>query len=307
MTGKAIPLIECVPNFSEGRDPGVLGALTEAIESVRGARLLDRHADPHHHRSVFTIAGAPESVLAAAFRAVRTAVQQIDMREHRGAHMRIGAADVVPFVPLGAAPMSTCIELARRLGQIVADQLEVPVYLYGDAARGTLRPTVAALRRPQFEGLGDRIGTDPEFAPDFGPAHLHPTAGATAVGARCLLVAYNIVLASADVGLAESIARTIRASSGGLAFVQARGFRVGGMAQVSMNLLDIDVTPPVVVFDLVQQLAHRAGVAIGSSEFVGLVPERAVPAHARERLRLNHAAEPRMLERRLTATFGRTK
>jgi glutamate formiminotransferase len=293
------PIVAGNRNFSEGRAAAPLEALEDAIRSVTGAHLLDAHTDASHHRSVLTIVGQPQPVLEAAFRATATAARSIDLRKHRGAHPRIGATDVIPFVPLGDATMDVCIQLANELGARIGHELEIPVYLYGVAARHPARVRLAALRRPQFEGLRDRIGVDPAWKPDFGPDRIHPTAGATAVGARPVLVAYNVLLDSDDVHLAEAIARAVRASSGGLPAVQARGFLVSGKAQVSMNLLDIDVTPPTVVFEAVKRRATECGRAILRSEIVGLVPERAVPADSERYLRLDAPVETHLLERRI--------
>jgi glutamate formiminotransferase/glutamate formiminotransferase/formiminotetrahydrofolate cyclodeaminase len=301
------PLIECVPNFSEGRDEPTLAALGSAITSVAGARLLDVHRDADHHRSVFTFVGGPDAVLEAAFRAVRVAVARIDLRAHRGQHPRMGAADVVPFVPLDGAPMQACVALARRLGLRIGEELGVPVFLYGRAATLPNRELVVTIRRPQFEGLGDLIGVDPHWEPDFGPARLHPTAGATAVGARAILVAYNVELASDDVAVARTIARTIRASSGGLPAVQAKGFLVRGRAQVSVNLLDVNATPPVVAFDAIVREAEKAGVQVVASEIVGLAPSRALPEQAQDRLKLTQPVDAKILERRLEEAGSRER
>ncbi|HXF95397.1 MAG TPA: glutamate formimidoyltransferase, partial [Gemmatimonadales bacterium] len=236
------PLVECVPNFSEGRDPAVLDALRAAITSVPGTRLLDVQADASHHRSVFTFVAPPEAALEAAFRAIRVARDRIDLTAHRGEHPRMGAADVVPFIPVRAVTMDDCVALARRLGERVGSELEIPVFLYARAATRPDRERLPDIRKGEFEGLRDRIGVDPAADPDFGPRRIHPTAGAIAIGARPFLVAYNIYLDTPDVGIAKDIAKKIRTSSGGLPAVQASGFEVGGRAQVSMNLLDVDVT-----------------------------------------------------------------
>jgi len=298
------PLVECVPNFSEGRDAGVLEALAAALRSVPGAGLLDVHADASHHRSVFTLAGRPGAVAEAAYRAARVAVERIDLRRHRGEHPRIGAVDVVPFVPLRGASMELCVELAERTGSRIADELGVPVYLYARAARRPGRERLAGIRAGGFEGLREAVRRDPDRRPDFGPPRLHPGAGATAVGARPILVAYNVLLESGEVEPAKRIARRIRASDGGLPAVQALGFLVDGRAQVSTNLLDVDRTPPLAVFEAVRREAVREGVAVAGSEIVGLVPERALPGGAEERLRLEGPAARHVLERRLEAVLG---
>lgn len=299
------PPLECVPNFSEGRDRAVLDALREAGGSVPGSALLDVHADRSHHRSVFTLAGRPDAVADAAFRMVEVAVERIDMRAHRGEHPRIGAADVVPFVPLEGGDMADAVQVAEATAARIARELGVPVYLYGEAARRPDRETLARIRRGGFEGLSGAVTSDPDRAPDVGPPRLHATAGASCVGARDVLVAFNVFLDTADVTVAKAIAREIRASSGGLPAVQALGFRVEGRAQVSMNLLDVDVTPPVVAF---REIRHRAGardVGIDRSEIVGLVPARALSeAEARE-IRLEASREQKILEWRIAEELGR--
>ncbi len=269
-------IVECVPNFSEGRDQRVLDALRDAITSVPGVRLLDVQADPAHHRSVFTFIGAPEAASEAAFRAMRVARERIDLTRHQGEHPRMGATDVVPFIPVEGVTMDQCVDLARRLGERVGGELDIPVFLYARAATRPERESLPNIRKGEFEGLREQIGKDPARTPDFGPHRIHPTAGCTAIGARPFLVAYNIYLDTDDVSLAEDIAKAIRTSSGGLPAVQAKGFEVGGLAQVSMNLLDIDVTSPARAFAEVSGRAAKQDVRIHHSEIVGLIPERAV-------------------------------
>lgn len=293
------PLLECVPNFSEGRDEAVLDALREAGGSVEGGALLDVHADRFHHRSVFTLAGHPDAVAEAAFRMVRVALDRIDLRSHRGEHPRIGAADVVPFVPLRGMEMSDAVSVAASTGERIARELGVPVYLYAEAARRPERRTLSAIRRDGFEGLSESVETDPGRAPDFGAARLHPSAGATSVGARDVLVAYNVFLDTDDVEAARAIARQIRSTSGGLPALQALGFRVEGRAQVSMNLLDVDRTPPVAAFREIGRRAAEMGVEVDRSEIVGLVPERALSAEDAREIRLEGSREERLLERRI--------
>ena len=214
-------LVECVPNFSEGRDQAVLDALRAAITSVPGVRLLDVQADRDHHRSVFTFVSAPAAAAEAAFRAVRVASERIDLRRHSGEHPRMGATDVVPFIPVDGCTMEDCVALARALGERIGRELSIPVYLYAKAASRPSRERLPDVRKGEFEGLRDLIGKDPERDPDFGPRAIHPSAGATAVGARAFLVAYNIYLAKAGEPLAKAIAKRIRTSSGGLPAVQA--------------------------------------------------------------------------------------
>jgi glutamate formiminotransferase len=266
-------LVEAVPNFSEGRRRETVDRLAAAVESVPGAFLLDRTSDPSHNRSVLTLAGETAPILEALERMVAVAVAEIDMESHSGEHPRIGAVDVVPFVPLAGSTMSDCIDLARAFGARVADRFSIPVYLYGEAATTQARQRLADVRRGQFEGLKAQIG-EPGREPDFGPARLHATAGAMAVGARPFLIAYNINLESKDVDLAKRIARRIRESSGGLPRVQANGFWIEdlGLAQVSMNLLDYRTTPIWQVWEAVRAEAAEDGVHLHESELIGLAP-----------------------------------
>jgi glutamate formiminotransferase len=293
-------LVECVPNFSEGSRVEVLHAIEAAAASVKGARVLDRHADAVHNRMVLTIAGVPGGVAEAAFRATACAAKLIDMDVHRGVHPRIGATDVVPFVPLGATSMQVCIELAVRVGRRIAAELDLPVYLYGEAALRAERRRLPELRRGEYERLKAEIGSSPQFAPDFGPARIGP-AGATAVGARRLLIAYNVTLGSGDLELAKTIARRIRESSGGLAAVQARGFRTAdpNVVQVSMNLLDTRRTPMSLVFERIRDEAARHGVAVLESELVGMAPAEALVDVAREALQFGRLTADAVLETRL--------
>jgi glutamate formiminotransferase/formiminotetrahydrofolate cyclodeaminase len=299
-------LIECVPNFSEGRDQAVLDALRQAITAVPGVRLLDVQADSSHHRSVFTFVGSPDAVSEAAFRAVRTAQGRIDLTRHQGEHPRMGAADVVPFIPVAGCTMDDCVALARKVGERIGTELGIPVYLYAKAASRPSRERLPDVRKGEFEGLRDRIGTDAERDPDFGPKRIHPTAGATAVGARPFLVAYNIYLKDGDEALAKAIAKQVRASSGGFPAVQAMGMTVGGEPQVSMNLLDIDTTPMHVVFDAVAAAARAAGADVAWSEIVGLVPERAVLHLAESHLRLRESVALHVLEEQVRSGAGPT-
>jgi glutamate formiminotransferase len=293
-------LVECVPNFSEGQRPDVMDAIQTAAEAVAGARVLDRHADAVHNRMVLTIAGTSGPVAEAVFRATARASELIDLEAHRGVHPRIGATDVVPFVPLGATSMQVCVELAERVGRRIAAELDVPVYLYGEAARSTARRRLPDLRRGEYERLKAEIATDASLAPDFGPARLGP-AGATAVGARRPLVAYNVTLATADLGVARAIARTIRESSGGLPAVQARGFSTAdtNVVQVSMNLLDTRRTPIWRVFDVIRAEATKRGVSVLESELVGLLPAEAVTDIARQALQFGRLDAEAVLETRL--------
>jgi glutamate formiminotransferase / 5-formyltetrahydrofolate cyclo-ligase len=266
-------LIESVPNVSEGRRLDVIDRMAAAIEAGEGVFLLDRTSDASHNRSVFTIAGEHEAVTAALDRLVEVAVHEIDMDSHIGEHPRIGAVDVIPFVPLGATTMDDCIVLARVFGKRLADRFEIPVFLYAKAATRPERVKLADVRRGQYEGLKNEI-EEPGRAPDYGPTRLHPSAGAVAVGARPFLIAYNINLASKDVELAKRIARRVRESGGGLPRVQANGFWIEelGRAQVSMNILDFDVTPLWVVWETVRDVAAEDGVGLAESELIGLAP-----------------------------------
>jgi glutamate formiminotransferase len=292
------PLVECVPNISEGRRGEILEALLESISGVPGARLLDSSSDPDHNRAVLTLAGGPEAVCQAAFALVDCAARRIDMRAHRGVHPRIGAADVVPFVPLRGMTMAECAELARAFGRRAGEELGLPVYLYGEAALHPGRKHLASLRNGEYEGLAAAIESDPARAPDFGPARLGP-AGAVAVGARGPLIAFNIYLDTADRGIAQAVAGRIRASSGGLPALKALGFAVGGLAQVSMNLTDYTRTPLPRVFAAVREEAARLGAGIDRSELIGLIPEGAAAGWNAADLRLEGFSEDRILENRL--------
>jgi glutamate formiminotransferase len=292
-----VELIECVPNFSEGERPAIMDAIQAAAESVRGAVVLDRHADAVHNRMVLTIAGPSGPVAEAAFRCAARAAELIDLDRHTGVHPRIGATDVVPFVPLGDTSMRHCIELAQRVGRRIAVELDLPVYLYAEAAAHPERRRLPALRRGEYEHLRAHIADDPRLAPDFGPLTVGP-AGATAVGARQPLIAYNITLATSDLEVARNIARSIRESSGGLPAVQARGFRTAdsNVVQVSTNLLDFRRTPLHVLFGRVRQEAAQRGVEVLESELVGLLPTGVLVDLARQQLRFGRLEEHSLLE-----------
>jgi glutamate formiminotransferase len=266
-------LVECVPNFSEGRRVDVVDAIAGRVRATAGVHLLDRTSDADHNRSVLTFAGAATDVTAAMESAVEEAIARIDMNVHTGQHPRIGAVDVVPFVPLAGTTMDEAIELARGFGERIAQRFDLPVFLYAKAAQRSDREVLADIRRPQYEGLRELIG-EPGNAPDFGPARLHPTAGAVAVGARPFLIAYNINLETRDLELAKDIARRVRERSGGLPRVQALGLDLAelGCVQVSMNLLDFSVTPMWRVWETVTAMAADEGVTARESELIGLVP-----------------------------------
>ena len=266
-------LIESVPNVSEGRRLEVVDRLAEAIQAGDGVYLLDRTSDASHNRSVFTMAGEHEAVADALERLVAAAIHEIDMDRHTGEHPRIGAVDVIPFVPLAATTMDDCVELARAFGERIATRFELPVFLYANAATRPERVKLADVRRGQYEGLKTEIALRGR-EPDFGPPRLHPSAGAVAVGARPFLIAYNINLDSADVELAKRIARRVRESGGGLPRVQASGFWIEelGRAQVSMNVLDFATTPLWLVWETVRDVAAEDGVELAESELIGLAP-----------------------------------
>ena len=288
-------LVECVPNFSEGRDAALIAELRAAIVSVPGVHLLDVQTDASHNRSVFTFVAPPAAAADAAFAAMRVATQRIDLTKHSGEHPRMGATDVVPFVPVEGTTIEACAALARRLGERVGKELEIPVFLYARAATRPERVLLPDVRKGEFEGMRDRM-----LDPDFGPQRVHPTAGATAIGARPFLVAFNVYLDTQEIAIAKEIAKQIRTSSGGLPGVQASGFIVDGLAQVSMNLLDIDITSPAVVFNAIKARAEKHGVAVQKSEIVGLIPERALIGAAETALRLSDAFE-HVLEARIHA------
>ena len=289
------PLVECVPNFSEGRDQATIDALQAAISAVPGVQLLDVQNDASHNRSVFTFVAPPDAAVEAALAAMRVATQRIDLTKHSGEHPRMGATDVVPFVPVSGVTMEDCVALARRLGEAAAKDLDIPVFLYARAAARPDRVLLPDVRKGEFEGMRGR-----ELDPDFGPKRVHPTAGATAIGARPFLVAFNVYLDTQDVTIAKDIAKQIRTSSGGLPGVQASGFIVDGLAQVSMNLLDIDITSPAVVLNAIKVRAEKLGVAVQKSEIVGLIPERAIVGAAEAALRVSDAAS-HILEAKIRA------
>ncbi len=294
-------LIECVPNFSEGRDPEKVKLLADAVRSVAGVIFLDQELDRDHNRSVLTFAGSPEAVSEAALRAVGKAVELIDLNHHTGVHPRIGAVDVVPFVPVEGVTLEDCVRLAERVGEEIWRRFQVPVYLYEAAARKPERVNLENIRRGQFEGLREEIGSDPGRKPDIGEARVHPTAGATAVGARKFLIAYNINLSTPDIDVAKRIAKAIRFSSGGFRYVKAMGVPLASrnLAQVSMNLTDFEQTPLHLVFEAVRSQAERCGVNVVSSQIVGLIPRKALDMAAEHFLRCENFQPGIVLENRL--------
>jgi glutamate formiminotransferase / 5-formyltetrahydrofolate cyclo-ligase len=298
-------LVECVPNFSEGRRQIVIDAIRRAAETVPDVTVLDVHSDGVHNRTVLTFVGSPAAAAEAAFRCTERAAALIDMREQRGEHPRIGATDVIPFVPVWGVDMNDCVALANQLGERVGLELQIPVYLYAEAARRPERRWLPTVRKGQYEGLQELIRTEPDRAPDFGPARLGP-AGATAIGARPFLVAYNVNLACADLQLARDIARTVRESGGGLPAVQARGMATSepDVVQVSLNLLDTSVTPLHVVFGEIRSLARANGVEIQDSEVVGLLPLDVLLATTVQHVKAFELRREHILEARLLAALS---
>src|SRR5687768_1477475 len=293
-------LIECVPNFSEGRRPDVVDAIRAAIGAVESVHVLDVSSDASHNRSVITFVVTVEHAVQAAFAGIEKARELIDLTTHQGEHPRIGATDVVPFIPLEGATMEDCVALARQLGERVGRELEIPVYLYERAATRPDRENLADVRRGEFEGAREEIGKNPARTPDFGPDRIHPTAGAVVIGARPFLVAYNVYLGPAsNLPVAKEVAKAIRGSSGGLRYVKGLGLEVDGQAQVSMNLVDLERTPLYRAFDVVKMEAEALGVSPTWSEIVGLVPERALFDTAARHVRLRGFSPEMVLERQV--------
>jgi glutamate formiminotransferase len=296
-------IIECVPNFSEGRDKAVIQALRDAAASVPGAALLDHSSDESHNRSVFTLAGSPEGVAEAAFRLCAAAAGKIDMTKHSGGHPRMGATDVIPFVPVQGAAMPECVDISRAVAARVWDELGIPSFLYEESASSPARRNLADVRRGQFEGMPEKL-QQPEWAPDFGGRAMHPTAGITAIGARYPLVAYNVNLDTPDVSIAKAIAKAIRGSSGGFRHCKAIGVMLEGrgLAQVSMNMVNFEGTPLYRAHEAIRAEARRWGVGIVGSEIVGLTPAKALTDCAAYYLQLENfdygkqALEARILE-----------
>ncbi len=297
------PLVECIPNFSEARRPEVIEAILQAIQFVPEVRVLDRHSDRDHNRTVITFIGPPESVEEAAFQAIAKAAELIDLNQHTGEHPRIGATDVVPFVPISDVSMADCIAIAQRLGKRVGDDLGIPVYLYEEAAARPERRNLENIRRGEYEALKEEIGALDERCPDFGPCKIGP-AGATVIGARQPLIAFNVYLTSDDVSIAQKIARAIRYSSGGLRYVKSMGILVDGRAQVSMNLTNYRQTPIFRVVELIRREAARYGVAVHHSELVGLAPQEALINSAVWYLQLDEFEPKQILEQRLFEATG---
>jgi glutamate formiminotransferase len=293
-------IVESIPNVSEGRRPEVIEQLASAIRAVPGARLLDYSSDASHNRSVFTLIGEPEAVKAATLALVAAALTLIDLRTHRGEHPRLGAVDVVPFVPIEGITMEQCVALAKDVGASIAERFRVPVYLYEEASNNPARKNLEDIRRGEFEGLAEKMRAD-GWAPDFGPRAPHPTAGASVVGARMPLIAYNINLNTNRLDVAKKIAAAIRQSSGGLRYVKAAGFMLEDrhIAQVSMNLTNYQKTPIFRVFEMVKREAERHGVSILESEIVGLVPAAALMSAAEFYLQIERFGPEHVLENKL--------
>jgi len=296
-------LVECVPNFSEGRDKSKVDAIVEAMK-MDGVYLLDREMDKDHNRCVITLVGEREPIQEAAIRGVGKASELIDLTKHQGAHPRMGAADVVPFIPIDGVTIEDCVAMARHVGQQIWTRYQIPVYLYEAAATAPERQNLENIRRGQFEGIRADIATNPVRRPDYGELRVHSTAGATVVGARKALIAYNVFLNTADVEMAKKIAKAVRFSTGGMRFVKGAGFLVRGQAQVSMNLTDFEQTPVHRVFEMVKREAARYGVIPVSSEIVGLIPKKALEAAAEWFLQVENFDSSLILENRLTAVMG---
>src|SRR5271163_4949588 len=296
-------LVECVPNFSEGRDKSKVDAIVDAMK-VDGVYLLDRDMDADHNRCVITLVGERQAIQEGAIRGVGKAAELIDLNAHKGAHPRMGAADVVPFIPIEGVTIEDCVAMARHVGAEIWKRHKIPVYLYEAAATMPERQNLENIRRGQFEGIRADIATNAARKPDIGEARVHPTAGATVVGARKFLIAYNVFLNTSDVEIAKKIAKAVRASNGGMRFVKGAGFLVRGQAQVSMNLTDFEQTPVHRVFEMVKREAARYGVTPVSSEIVGLIPKKALEAVAEWFLQVENFDSSLILENRLAAVMS---
>src|SRR5216684_657811 len=296
-------LVECVPNFSEGRDKAKVDAIVDGMK-VDGVYLLDREMDADHNRCVITLVGEREAIQEAAIRGVGKAAELIDLTKHQGAHPRMGAADVVPFIPIDGVTIEDCVAMARHVGAEIWKRYQIPVYLYESAATSPERQNLENIRRGQFEGIRAEIATNPARKPDFGDPCVHPSAGATVVGARKALIAYNIFLNTPEVEVAKKVAKAVRFSNGGLRFVKGAGFLVRGLAQVSMNLTDFEQTPIARVFEFVKREAARYGVTPVSSEIVGLIPKKSLEDAAEWFLQIENFDSSLILENRLSAVMS---
>ncbi len=302
-------IVECVPNFSEGRRPEVIEAIVKEIKSVPGVMLLDKEMDADHNRAVITFVGGPDEVKSAAFKAISRATELIDMNKHTGEHPRMGATDVVPFIPISEVTQRDCVILAEQLAKEVAQKLNIPIYLYEAAAKRPDRVNLAQVRRGEYEGIKAEIETNPDRKPDYGPSRMHPTAGATVMGARMPLIAFNVYLGTPYVGIAKKIAKVIRFSGGGLRYVKALGFEIKerGLAQISMNLVNYRKTPVFRAFEMIKAEAQRYGVPIISSEIVGLTPQDALFDVAEYYLKLEDLKKEQVLESKLMTFAGGEK
>jgi glutamate formiminotransferase len=299
-------IVECIPNYSEGRRAEILDEIIAAIQSVPTAVLLDRESDPDHNRSVVTFVAEADRVVEAAVRGSKQAAELIDLNKHKGEHPRMGATDVIPFVPVSSVTMEECVGLARQCGERLWKELHIPVYLYEKAATHPDRENLAAIRKGQFEGIREDIQHDPDRRPDFGEPRVHPTAGITAVGARPPLIAYNVNLGTSNIDVANKIARAVRHQNGGLRYVKALGFELKdrGIVQVSMNMVNYQGTPLFRAFELIKREAERFGVPVLGSEIVGLVPQEALNQVADFYLQLEGFNQSQVLEHRLQAALG---
>ncbi|GJL51440.1 MAG: glutamate formiminotransferase [Nitrospirales bacterium] len=297
-------LVECVPNISEGRDLDIINALAEVVQRVENVVLLDRHCDIDHHRSVFTIVGIPEAVLNVVYQLTRHAMKLIDLSKHEGVHPRVGVVDVVPFIPLEGVTMAECITLAQCLGKKIGEELTIPVFLYAQASPLNPPRSLEVIRRGGWSGLSERMEKEGEWRPDFGPQNLHATAGAVSVGARDFLIAYNVLLQSNDLSIAQAIAKSIRTSGGGLLSLKAMGVALPsrGVVQVSMNLTNYQETSLYDAYCAVQEGAERYGVGIEESELVGLAPQAAIPPEYIKTLKFRNWNPDQILETRLVQT-----
>ena len=304
-------LVECVPNFSEGRNPQNIARIIAEIESVDGVQLLDQEMDKDHNRAVITFVGEPEASLEAAYKAVSKATELIDMEKHTGEHPRMGATDVIPFVPISGITIEECVELAKRLGERVGKELEIPVYLYEAAATRPERENLADVRKGEYEGIKATIGSDPDRKPDFGPSRTHPSAGAIAIGARNYLIAFNVYLGTQNLQIARNIANAIRHARGGFRFVKAMGFEIKErqQVQISMNLVDYEKSPIFRVYEMIKVEARRYGVPVVGSEIVGLAPLKAITKTADfylglENFKMNQVLEYKLKSRKVAAKEG---
>lgn len=292
-------LVECVPNFSEGRRISVINKIANSAKKVKGVRVLDIEWDKSHNRSLVTIIGAPEAVLKAAFEMIKTVTKLIDMRKHKGEHPRIGATDVVPFVPVSGVTLKECVVLANKLASKVARELKIPVYLYEAAAKRPDRINLADVRKGEYEGLKEEIETNPKRKPDYGPSKIHPTAGAMVVGARKYLIAYNVNLDTKNIEIAKKISAKVREKDGGLPGVKALGFKVGDYVQVSMNLVDFEKTNFDEAYRVVEKEAKKLKVGIKSSEVYGMIPLEALVKSVKTTFKAKDFKSEQVLEKRL--------